>query len=114
MEVFQSHDVGGQVYDYLVGLLGTGLRPFCVLSSYDESCTAYLNDGGISKGTLDKVAGQMELEIPDNRVPVAVSTEPQTSDGGGSTQPKVKRVVTSSPTKETEKRSGYHRRGEAC
>ena len=101
VEVFQSHDVGGQVYDYLVGLLGTGLRPFCVLSSYDESCIAYLNDGGISKGILDEVASQMELEIPENRVQVAVSTEPQTA-GGGSPQPKLTRVLTSSPTKETE------------
>jgi hypothetical protein len=67
IEVFTSHDVGGQIYDYLVGLLGTGIRPFGVLSSYDETCIAYLNDGGVSKGILERVTSQLESEIPEGR-----------------------------------------------
>jgi len=80
IEVFTSHDVGGQIYDYLMGLLGTGIRPFGVLSSYDETCIAYLNDGGVSKEILEESQANysrrylrvMYLGIPSCRRPVTM------------------------------------------
>ena len=83
VEVFESHDVGGQVYDYLVGMLGTGTRPFCLLTSYDESCIAYLNDGGISKGILDSVTSQLGSEIPETQA----LTNTGATDNGAPTSP---------------------------
>lgn len=67
-DVFHSHDVGGQVFDYLVGLLGSGIRPFCVLSTYDESCIAYLNDDGASKGIIEKTLASLDSYIPESHV----------------------------------------------
>jgi Family of unknown function (DUF5898) len=56
-EVFTSHNVGGQVYDYLVGLLGMGVSwPFVVLTSYDVTCIAHLNDNGASRKILQRNA----------------------------------------------------------
>jgi hypothetical protein len=56
-EVFTCHDVGGQVYDYLVGLLGMGDSwPFVVLTSYDAMCIAHLNDNGASREILQRNA----------------------------------------------------------
>ena len=68
VDVFTSHEVGGQLYDFLVGLLVTGIRPFGVLSSYDKTCIAYLNDGGVSRGILERVSSQLESEIPMGRI----------------------------------------------
>ena len=89
IEVFTSHDVGGQIYDYLVGVLGTGIRPFGVLSSYDETCIAYLNDDGASKEILERVTGQLDSEIPEGRV----HGNSATSDNG-SPASKLSRVLT--------------------
>eukprot|EP00978_Attheya_sp_CCMP212_P034722 scaffold146961_cov37-Attheya_sp.AAC.2 len=92
IEVFTSHDVGGQIYDYLVGLLGTGIRPFGVLSSYDELCIAYLNDGGVSKEILQRVTSQLDSEIPEGRV--LGNAEPQATSDNGSPASKLRRVLT--------------------
>jgi glucose-6-phosphate-specific signal transduction histidine kinase len=44
-KVFTSHNVGGQVYDYLVGELGMGVTlPFAIQRSYEATCLAHLND----------------------------------------------------------------------
>jgi hypothetical protein len=92
IEVFTSHDVGGQIYDYLVGLLGTGIRPFGVLSSYDETCIAYLSDGGVSKEILERVTSQLESEIPEGRV--LGNAKPQATSDSGSPASKLRRVLT--------------------
>jgi len=92
IEVFTSHDVGGQIYDYLVGLLGTGIRPFGVLSSYDETCIAYLNDGGVSKEILERVASQLQSEIPEGHV--LGNSELQATSDNGSPVSKLRRVLT--------------------
>jgi hypothetical protein len=43
--VFASKDVGGQIYDYLMGETSMGVAfPFAVLSTYDEMCIVYRND----------------------------------------------------------------------
>lgn len=64
INVFESHDVGGQLYDYLVGCLLSGTRaPFAVLSSYDETCIAHLQDGGVSREILEKNAQNLGVEI---------------------------------------------------
>jgi hypothetical protein len=100
IEVFTSHDVGGQIYDYLVGLLGTGtgIRPFGVLSTYDETWFAYLNDGGVSKEILERVTSQLESEIPIPVGRVLGNAEPQATSDNGSIYPasiyKLRRVLT--------------------
>ncbi|KAG7360014.1 hypothetical protein IV203_035112 [Nitzschia inconspicua] len=95
-EVFESHDVGGQLYDYLVGLLGTGILPFGVLSSYDETCIAYLDDGGVSKGILERVIGQLNSEIPQSRVLGDADVTIRSASAGVTRSPesKLRRVFT--------------------
>lgn len=64
LEVFRSPDVGGQVYDYLVGQLLTGTTaPFAVLTTYDEMCIAHLNDGGVSLESLTRNADALIQDI---------------------------------------------------
>ena len=60
-QVFTSHDVGGQVYDYLVGELGMGMTlPFVVLTSYDATCIAHLDDNGASRQLLERTAAALD------------------------------------------------------
>ena len=62
--VFESHEVGGQVFDYLVGELLSGVNtPFAVLSCYDEMCIAHLDDGGASREILDRNASQLSEDV---------------------------------------------------
>mmetsp|Transcript_2789 Transcript_2789/g.7812 ORF Transcript_2789/g.7812 Transcript_2789/m.7812 type:complete len:541 (-) Transcript_2789:32-1654(-) len=64
--VFESHEVAGQVYDYLVGeLLAGNATPFAVLSCYDEMCIAHLADDGASRDILNKNATQLNMDIDD-------------------------------------------------
>lgn len=64
--VFESHEVAGQVFDYLVGELLSGVdTPFAVLSCYDEMCIAHLNDGGVSRGILNRNASQLSEDVHD-------------------------------------------------
>jgi hypothetical protein len=63
-EVFESHEVSGQEYDYLVGNLLSGVHtPFAVLSSYDEMCIAYLDDDGVSRKILERNAEKLGEDI---------------------------------------------------
>ena len=69
-EVFESHEVSGQVYDYLVGNLLSGVHaPFAVLSSYDEMRISFLDDDGVSRDILhrnaEKLAEDISTEILD-------------------------------------------------
>ena len=92
VDVFTSHDVGGQIYDYLVGLLGTGIRPFGVVASYDEICIAYLNDDGVSRGILEKVASQLDSEIPEGLA--LGKADPGATSDKGSPASKLRSVLT--------------------
>jgi Family of unknown function (DUF5898) len=85
LEVFTSHSVGGQVYDYLVGMFAGGVsRPFAVLSSYDRMVIAHLDDNAMSKKVLERVAGDIENDLTkeiaflegDNGQPININ-EPQ-------------------------------------
>ena len=63
-DVFTSHSVAGQVYDYLVGMLGMGITcPMVVLTTYEEMVIAHLNDGGHARTLMEEVAGQMEQPL---------------------------------------------------
>ena len=66
LEVFTSQSVGGQVYDYLVGMLaGRVSRPFVVLSSYDRMVLAHLDDDSMSKKLLERVSGDIENDLTE-------------------------------------------------
>jgi hypothetical protein len=55
--VFTEHQVGGQVFDYLMGMRSSGIvTPFAVLSTYDQMCIAHLNDDGKSLECLREEA----------------------------------------------------------
>ena len=59
-DVFSSHSVAGQVYDYLVGLLGMGVAvPFVVLTTYEEMVIAHLDDDGRAKKIMEDAAREM-------------------------------------------------------
>ena len=63
-EVFTSEDVGGQVYDYLVGELGMGISmSFAVLTSYDAMCIAHLDDNGASRALLERTAEALDQPL---------------------------------------------------
>jgi hypothetical protein len=63
-DVFTSHSVAGQVYDYLLGMLGIGIsRSFAVLSTYEEMVMAHLDDEGKSQELIKKVAGKMDQDM---------------------------------------------------
>ena len=71
-------DVGGQVYDCLVGKLLTGVsRPFAVLTTYDEMCIAHLNDDGASREILERNANALnedmssEVSFSDGDLPLS-------------------------------------------
>jgi hypothetical protein len=78
--VFTSREVGGQVYDYLVGSLLSGVAaPFAVLSSYDELCIAHLNDGGVSREILTRNARNLSQDIDDDLLGALDGVEPTPS-----------------------------------
>lgn len=98
-EVFVSHEVGGQVYDYLVGNLAIGVScPFAVLSSYDEMCIAYLDDNGTSREVLERNAKNLGLAVDQdimNKFIVPIDTDKGNSDNGLSTRDEP--IVAASP-----------------
>jgi len=54
----------GQLNDYLVGQLVMGVnRPFPVLSSYEETCIAHLNDNDLSRHIFDHKAGSINERL---------------------------------------------------
>lgn len=70
-DVFTSHSVAGQVYDYLVGMLGMGIaRPFVVLTTYEEMVIAHLDDGAhalSSRSLMEEVAGKVGESLDSER-----------------------------------------------
>jgi hypothetical protein len=96
--VFDSHEVGGQLFDYLVGQLLSGVAtPFAVLSSYDEMCIAHLDDDGVSRDILDKNAALLSEDVdPDILAAFGISGDnksPQWSESATSSPPsKLNRV----------------------
>jgi len=91
-QVFESHEVGGQVYDYLVGNLATGIScPFAVLSSYDEMCIAYLDDNGKSRKILERNVNNLGLPVDQDIlnkfiVPIDEDKDKGNSNNGLSTR----------------------------
>lgn len=65
LEVFTSHEVAGQKYDYLIGELLSGVStPIGVLTSYDEMCIAFLDDDeGKSLDILKRNAANLGNDI---------------------------------------------------
>ena len=94
-EVFTSPSVGGQVYDYLVGMLAGGVsRPFVVLSSYDRMVIAHLDDGGMSKEVLERVAGGIESDWTEEMAFLEGGNgQPNESQASGSPLSKLNAVV---------------------
>ena len=67
-DVFTSHSVAGQVYDYLVGLLGMGVAyPFVILTTYEEMVIAHLDDAGKSRALMQEVAEVMENRLDEEK-----------------------------------------------
>ena len=65
VEVFTSHEVAGQKYDYLIGKLLSGVsnNPIGVLTTYDEMCIAFLDDEGKSLDILKRNASNLGNDI---------------------------------------------------
>ena len=78
VEVFTSHEPGGQVYDYLLGNLLAGVsHPFAVLTTYDEMVIAHLDDD-VSKEILrfSFYTSRMSLKycVPSSSIKIAYTS----------------------------------------
>jgi hypothetical protein len=107
-EVFVSREVGGQVYDYLVGNLATGVScPFAVLSSYDKMCIAYLNDDDKSRESLERNAKNLGLAVDQdilNKFIVSIDKQKGNSDNGLSTRDE----STAASSRQSKPNRGFH------
>lgn len=86
-DVFTSHSVRGQVYDYLVGTLGVGIScPFALLSTYEQMVIAHLDDEGGSQELLKQVAGNMGQDL-EQEIAFLKAGAGQVDKGQGTAKP---------------------------